>query len=154
MATRRSPSVLHDSDLALALSRIPWTLVEAVKGRAREFVFEKLRDPTATDAAIIRKLRCSTKVPGQPAVKAALAAAFAVQAAKAAIDGEYLMGKVKTAIEGAEAGAEWSAMTGALSLAGKWVRFGEKDPETEDAEAKARKVRAMLEAMDAATVQA
>ena len=92
-------------------------------------------------------------MPRLPEVRAALEAAFAVQASKAAIDGEWLMAEVREVALLAKKELQLGAAVSALSLAGKWVRLGEKDPETEDAEAKARKVRAMLEAMDAATVQ-
>lgn len=156
MARRPPPAILSESDLALCLSRIPWQLVEQVKGRARLFVVERLKDPRASDAEILRRSGYSptgsaNKIPRRPDVQAALAAAFAAAVDEARIDAAYLFRKVKVAIEGAEEAKEYTPMTSALALAGKWVRLGERDEGREDADAQARRLRAQLDAMDEAT---
>lgn len=79
----RPPRILSDDDLTYCLERIPWKLLEAVPRHARQFVVERLKDPGATDAAILRRAKCNTKVPKLPSVVAAVQASWAKAAEEA-----------------------------------------------------------------------
>lgn len=78
--------------------------MEAVPQSARRFVVARLRDPVSTDAALIRRVHCSTKVPTLPPVRAALDAAFAKAAEDAQVEASTVLARLK-AIAFADANA-------------------------------------------------
>lgn len=155
MARRRAERILTEADYSLCLSSIPWTLVDAVSPRDRVFLVERLKDPAASDAEILRRAGHANgsggKVPRKPEVRAALTAAFAIATAEAGVTAAWVMTEAKQVYTLASVEKNRKAQLAALTLLGKGVRLGEKDDSPADADATAERIKAQLDEMDERT---
>lgn len=130
MAPRRASRILSESDLALCLERVPWTLLERVPRHARLFVAERLKDPAASDAEILRRAGYRNgsggKVPRLPSVEAALQAARTIVADETMTDAAHVVRRLRENDDFAWSRRDLAASNAALGLLGKATGAFEK----------------------------